>query len=497
MLIYSFILKASISMTRSIDKTSIREQFDEIKDGFNKLSQSGSVSEEIALLFKSLFALVEIILAVFMEKQTKKTKNNSGIPSSQSDPDESTHQSNNDASRKKRKPTHNEFDSRYETVTIETLDPGSCSKCHTDLTDEPASSIERRTLIDIRFEKVVHHIDALEKSCPNCEVTNKPKFPKPFAGPLQYGTGIKAFVLNLLVVQMVALNRVQSLVTALIDQVISEATMLKYVLQLHQALEKWERDAFNWLLEQLVVNVDETSIKIDKIKQWIHVYASGPVTLKKLERGRGKKAINNINFIPQYKGVIVHDCLAAYFSYDHCEHGICGSHLLRELQFIVDSNKYLWARQMKRLLKHVCRVVSARTDKKLTSKEYEKLIQIYRSILEKGEKELPEVPAKPKNKRGRIAKSDAHNLWERLSKREQAVLLFSKKSEVPFTNNRAERDLRMAKVKQKVSGCFRKVAYAEAYCRISSYLQTMAAKGYNPMLAIEMALSGELYKIEG
>ena len=90
-----------------------------------------------------------------------------------------------------------------------------------------------------------------------------------------------------------------------------------------------------------------------------------------------------------------------------------------------------------------------------------------------------------------MAKSDAHNLWERLRKYEESVLLFAKKSEVSFTNNRAERDLRMSKVKQKVSGCFRTELYAKAYCRISSYLQTMANKGFNPLIAIQMALAGE------
>ncbi len=113
----------------------------------------------------------------------------------------------------------------------------------------------------------------------------------------------------------------------------------------------------------------------------------------------------------------------------------------------------------------------------------------YRNILTRGGKELPNIPPKPKGKRSRMAKSDAHNLWERLQKHETAVLLFAKDPNVPFTNNRAERDLRMTKVKQKISGCFRKEEYARAYCRISSYLQTMANRGVNPLVAIQMALA--------
>ena len=138
-------------------------------------------------------------------------------------------------------------------------------------------------------------------------------------------------------------------------------------------------------------------------------------------------------------------------------------------------------------------MVSKRKNKKLSVKEYEKLQKHYRNILTRGEKEMPPIPEKPKGHRGKIAKSDAHNLLERLRQHESAVLLFAKMAEVPFTNNRAERDLRMSKVKQKVSGCFRTERYAKAYCRISSYIQTMSVKGYNPLAAIEMAISGEIY----
>ena len=130
--------------------------------------------------------------------------------------------------------------------------------------------------------------------------------------------------------------------------------------------------------------------------------------------------------------------------------------------------------------------------KRLTDKDLANLQKRFRNILTRGEKELPPIPPKPSCKRGKLAKSDAHNLWERLKKHEVAVLLFAKEPHVAFTNNRAERDLRMAKVKQKVSGCFRVEKYAKAYCRISSYLQTMANQGHNPLIAIQMALAGEV-----
>ena len=214
--------------------------------------------------------------------------------------------------------------------------------------------------------------------------------------------------------------------------------------------------------------------------------------IKFLHRKRGTEAINDINIIPRYKGTIIHDCWASYLSYSGCQHGLCGSHLLRELTLIVDSNDYAWAKNMKKLLQRTCKEVSQTKNKQLTDGAYANLQKCYRNILTRGEKELPPIPSKPKGKRGKIAKSDAHNLWERLKEHESAVLLFAKDPYVSFTNNRAERDLRMAKVKQKISGCFRAEIYAKAYCRISSYLQTMANKGINPLIAIQIALSGKI-----
>jgi len=311
--------------------------------------------------------------------------------------------------------------------------------------------------------------------------------------PLQYGSGIKGYILNLLIAQMISLKRVQQSIRTLIGQVISEATILKYVMQLHQALETWEQSAIEQILAMPAMHVDETSLRVNKKNHWIHVCSAGDITLKFLHPKRGLEAIESIGVIPRYGGELIHDCWASYLSYDHCSHGLCGSHLLRELTFIVDSNGYAWAANIKRLLQETCAIVAKRKRKKLTRNEYKNLQKRYRNILTRGAKELPPIPSRQNGKRGRVAKSDAHNLWERLKQHEEAVLLFAKLSHVAFTNNRAERDLRMSKVKQKVSGCFRMRKYAEAYCRISSYLQTMANQGYNPLVAIQLAFSGQLY----
>jgi hypothetical protein len=377
--------------------------------------------------------------------------------------------------------------------TVEIAGVETCAGCGEDLSQTASSGHERRTRIDIVFEKVVTHVDAEIKTCPSCQGQTKGEFPADMSGPLQYGLGVKAYVLNLLITQMVSLNRVQKLVKLFIGALISEATLLKYILQLHHALAPWEQSSREQLLCSLTLHVDETSMRVDKRNHWVHVYSSGHTTLKFLHRSRGKEAIEMINLIPRYGGVIIHDCWASYLSYVHCGHGLCGAHLLRELTFIIDAHHYAWAANIKRLLHQTCVKVSQREDKKLTDSEYANLQKRYRNLLTRGLKELPPLPERVSGQRGRIAKSDAQNLWERLRDHESAVLLFARKAEVSFTNNRAERDLRMGKVKQKVSGCFRQEQYAEAYCRISSYLQTMAYKGFNPLVAIQLALSGELY----
>lgn len=480
----------SIACMSKVDTVSVREEIERLKSEFEHLGEKKKINSEARVLFRSMLMLIDLLVAIFLEKSTKKTSKNSGKPPSQTEKDNSA-LSKTGSNTKGKNETHTKFSNTRvkETVTVNPVN--LCNVCGQDLSKEPCQGHERRTKIDIIFEKVVDHIDAEIKRCKKCDVTVKAGFPSDMPGPLQYGNGLKAYAINLIVAQMVAINRVQKLIHSMIETRISEATLLKFVLRLHEALAGWEAKAVEQILMVPSMHVDETSLRVDKKNHWIHVYASGDITLKFLHKKRGKEAIEAINIIPRYGGKIIHDCWASYFSYHKCGHGLCGSHLVRELVYIVDSNQYAWAVNMKRLLLATCKVVSKRKQKTLTNKEYANWQKRYRNIITRGKKELPEIPEKPNGKRGKMAKSDAHNLWERLKEHEEAVLLFAKDPHVSFTNNRAERDLRMSKVKQKVSGCFRQLVFAQAYCRISSYLQSMANKGYNPLAAIQVALNSE------
>jgi len=472
----------------SVNKQSLRQEFEQLKVKFDGLSNDGKISPEARALFQAMIMLFELLIAVFMERATRKNNRNSSIPSSQIGKDTTS-----TGTTGKGKKQNDALSGNTRTVeTVQVAKVKDCKVCGEDLNDIPAIGHERRSKIDILFEKGVNHVDAELKICPRCKTQNKGCFPEDMSGPLQYGPGIKGYVVNLLVAQMISLKRVQQMIQTLIGQILSEATILKYVIQLYLALERWEQACVEQLLELPSMHVDETSLRVDRKNHWIHVYSADDITLKFLHPKRGLEAIEEIGIIPRYGGQVIHDCWKSYLSYGHCGHGLCGSHLLRELTFIVDSNGYAWASNMKRLLQENCAIVAKRQSKQLSEQEYKNLQKRYRNILTRGMKELPPIPPKQNGKPGKVAKSDAHNLWERLKDHESAVLLFTKLPHVPFTNNRAERDLRMSKVKQKVSGCFRQTIYAKAYCRISSYLQTMANKGYNPLVAIQMAFSGQI-----
>src|ERR1700733_5364678 len=333
----------------SVNRQSVREEAERIKAEFDRIAANKKIDAEINMLIQSMLMLINLLIAIFLEKTTTKNNKNSSKPSSQTEKDESaiTNTGTNGKGKQKYNTTANN------TRTIETTTIAKviqCDVCGQDLTKTACQHTERRTKIDIVFEKVVEHVDAEVKHCKNCDSTVKGTFPSDMRGPLQYGNGLKAYIISLLVCQMISLNRVQKLVKSLIGEILAEASLLKFILRLHQALEQWESTAIERLLKSPAMNVDETSLRVDKKNRWIHVYSAGDITLKFLHRKRGTEAIEDINIIPRYSGTIIHDCWSSYLVYHHCDHGLCGSHLVRELTCIIESNGYSWASNMKALL---------------------------------------------------------------------------------------------------------------------------------------------------
>ena len=472
-----------------VNPVSVREEFEFLQRKFRQLRRSEAMPPAAQALFKSMLSLMQLLIAVLLEKHTRKTPVNSSLSSAQVQAEDTALR----PGAKGKGPQAKRADGEQVQVVTETRVSAveACRGCARGLSQVPSSGHERRTRVDLVFQVQELHVDAQIKTCPHCHTETRGRFPPDMPGRLQYGPGLVAQGLHLMVTQMVSLKRTAQTLQALSGRRISEATLLAWVRRTHGALADWERQAKKHLLAPPVLHADETGMRVQGKNQWLHSYSSGKLTLKFCHPRRGREAIEAVGLVPQYRGVLVHDRWASYLGYENCRHALCGAHLLRDLQFVVDSNDYAWARQMKQLLVETVEQVRNAKRKVLTQTRYQALQRRYRDLLLQGRKEIPQSPPRRKGQRGRVAKSEAENLLEALEKHEAAVLRFAGEPAVHFTNNLAERNLRMAKVKQKVSGCFRTHPYAVAWCRISSYLQSMSYQGYNPLTAVQIALKGQ------
>ncbi len=500
----------------------VKKNLAQLEQQFAELKARGELNNQTEQLFQSLLLLVTTVVMLLVEKKTPKTALNSSLPSSKSGEDETAKQPITGSQGKGHKHKHQDCDNTRIEVKHQISAVTECDRCGADLTQVQVLDHQRRTRVDIVFVTQQTHVDAEIKHCPACDATNQGEFPQDMPGPLQYGAGIIAYTVHLLISQMVALRRTAQLLKVMTGRLISEATLLAWVMRVHVSLTEWEQVAIEQLLQMPVMHADETSIRISKKNHWIHSCSSGHLVVKHCHPKRGKQALDEINIIPRYGGgrtkeaeadepadesntekldpkddprpVVVHDRWATYFSYDNCAHALCGAHLLRDLEFIIDAHGYRWAKQMVQLLRAVNREVANRKNKMLSDQRFEAVRKQYRAILEQGKTQLP-PPLERTAKRGKVAKTKAQNLLEAFENYETEILCFTRKPYVPYTNNAAERSIRMSKVKQKISGTFRSVTFAHAYCRISSYLQTMESLGYNPLTAIQLALKNEAANI--
>ena len=350
-----------------INPASLRAQLDDCRARFDAIKQRGEASADTLALINALFLLVDIVVAVFLEKTTPRTSRNASLPSSRDAAAGEADAVGRSGSRSRGpKAQHARSDNLRSVTTTHTSPITECRRCGHDLTGTPCTGHEQRIEVDIVFETVERRITAEIKNCPRCHTRTRGRFPDTMPGPLQYGPGIVAYVVHLLCTQMVSLKRTAAMIQAMTGRLLSEATLLGFVSHLHQVLEPWEAAAIGKLLDMPVLHVDETSLRVDRKNYWIHVCAGGPITVKGLHRNRGCEAINALGIIPRYGGLIVHDCWKAYLTYTQCKHQLCGSHLLRELQAVIDSNGYPWALKMHKLLLIARRQVIHRPQQRLS-----------------------------------------------------------------------------------------------------------------------------------
>jgi transposase len=381
---------------------------------------------------------------------------------------------------------------RHDPDYTEVLRPAVCSECGHDLQHQKSSRLIKRQVFDLPLPAIeVTEYQSHNVICPCCTHKNTPAFPEGINAPTQYGKNLQSFIGYLSTHQMIPHERISELIEDLCGHSISKGSVITILRRMHHACESSEAAIKKQLIQSELLHCDETGVNIAGKLHWMHVASTSMLTYYHLSAKRGKAATDSMGILEHYQGVAVHDHWSAYNHYD-CAHSFCNAHHLRELQGISDHEKLPWAADMKRLLIRMKQMVHKAESSGKTAlskvihqrfkKQYDTIINAAMSVYGAS------PPKKPK--RGRIKQPKGKNLLDRLIKYKTETLRFMQDFRVPFTNNQAERDLRMIKVKEKVSGCMASFRGGEYFARIRGYISTVKKQNGSVLQELRNALEG-------
>jgi transposase len=368
-----------------------------------------------------------------------------------------------------------------------------CSNCAADLQAIGSCGHERRQVFDlppVRLE-VTEHLAEI-KVCPECGQLVKGDFPGEVSQPVQYGARLKAQAAYLNNYQLLPWARSCELLGDFYGhtpaQALIQGANTDLTEQLTPALELIRQG----LSAAEVAHFDESGLRVEAQLNWLHVASTPELTYYGVHSKRGQPGMQASGILPQFKGRAVHDHWSAYFNFEQCDHALCNGHHLRELKFIMEQYQQPWAQAMLELLLEIKAEVVATPPEQLTlpPQRLAHFEQRYDDLIAQGLQANPPPTPPLLKKRGRPKQSPPKNLLDRLQQHKAETLAFMYDFRVPFDNNLAERDIRMVKVKQKVSGAFRTRPGAETFCAIRSYISTVRKHGLNVIDAIYDALSG-------
>ena len=366
-----------------------------------------------------------------------------------------------------------------------------CASCQHDLREIEACVTLRRQVVDIPSPRlIVQEHRAEQKQCPRCQHITLASFPPTVTAPIQYGPRIGAVAVYLTQQQLVPLERTAEVLSDLLGVQMSEATVGELIQRTACELAPVEQQIKEALISAPVLHQDETGVRVAGKGYWEHVTSTARLTHYQVDASRGQEALNRIGILPLFKGISIHDGWASYFLYD-CEHALCLVHVLRELVFQAEEHGAVWAAELKELLlsmKEATQQAREQGKRWLDPLEVLDWERALLRLLDEADHLTPRATAPPGSK-GRVKQSAARNLLDRLRKHQKAVFCFLEDLRVDFDNNQAERDLRMIKVQQKVSGCFRSLAGAQAFSRIRSYVSTLRKQGLPLLSALQATLS--------
>jgi transposase len=367
-----------------------------------------------------------------------------------------------------------------------------CASCQHDLREVEACVTLRRQVVDIPAPQLlVQEHRAQQKQCPRCQQLTQATFPAGVTAPIQYGPLIGAVAVYLTQHQLLPLERTCEVLRDLLGAHMSEGTVGELIQRTACQLAPVEQQIKEALRQAAVIHQDETSVWVAGQRSWEHVTSTARLTHYQVHPSRGQEALNAIGILPGFRGISIHDAWGSYFLYD-CEHALCLVHLLRELVFQAEEQGAVWAAELIELLllmKQATQDAGEQGKHWLDPLEVLDWERAFLQVLDEGDRLTPRATAPPGTK-GRIKQSAARNLLDRLRKHQKAVFCFLEDLRVDFDNNLAERDLRMLKVQQKVSGCFRSLAGAHAFSRIRGYLSTLRKQGLPLLPALQATLAG-------
>jgi transposase len=375
-----------------------------------------------------------------------------------------------------------------------------CRRCQASLEGAEVERYEKRQVFDlpeeIKLEVTEHRAEI--KDCPQCGEVNRADFPAGVSQNTQYGERIRAQMVYFNVYQYVPLERTAEIMEDLYHQPVSEGAVVAAVNEVAREVKPVVEAIKAHLTDtEEAVHFDESGMRVGGLK-WLHSASTALVTFFAIQAKRGQEAMDAIGILPQRTGWCIHDYWKAYLKYQQAKHGLCNAHLLRELTFLIEAYQQAWAETMFKLLTEIQRTVE--TTKTLGQQAFstEQITDFrkrYDQIVADGllANPPPERTEEQARKRGRGKQTPAKNLLDRLRDHPDKVLAFMYDFKVPFDNNQAERDIRMAKLKQKISGCFRSDNGSKNFCQVRSYIST-ARKNEQPILnALSLALTDTPY----